>query len=142
MIDVSRLTDKHRLVMENAIGGGTYETGLYEDTSGALYEQAAGICIRYPNGEFAPAVVRIVKVIAPPFVPKPGMVLTLPEYETDRDPGYVAVRLPDRIGGEDPWLASPPLAANFLKSFFWHTDADIAELVADGTLVEAVGSDE
>ena len=142
-IDVSKLTDKHRLVMRDYRGDGTHETGLYSDEEGYLRTTVAGIVIRCPHGRISEyAADHIVKVIDPPFEPRPGMVLTVPGQERDGENIRVAVRLPDAVARDLPWLASPDLTLLLGDDFGWMDDEEVAGFVADGKLVEAVGQGE
>ena len=140
-IDVSKLTDKHRLVMKNYLGDGTHETGLCWDNDGDLRATVTGILIRRKN-RAAAFDDRIVKVIDPPFEPRPGMVLTVPGQERDGENLRVAVRLPDAVARDLPWLASPDLTLLLGDDFGWMDDKEVAGFVADGKLVEAVGQGE
>lgn len=140
-IDVSKLTTRHRLVMRDVHGDGTHETGLYVDGNDYLCTVATGEIVRRPNGSPAAWAARIVRVIDPPFEPKPGMVLTTPEDRTKKNNPSVIVRLPDAIGGNRPWMVSYELSV--VEDWnAWFSDEAIASMVADGLLVEAVGSDE
>lgn len=142
-INVSRLTDKHRLVIRNYYGDGTHETGLYADINGDLRVTSTGWVIRWADGDAGERSSHIVRVIEPRFESKPGMVLTLPGLETETDNTYIAVRLPDKAGGPHPWLASYALAESLhTQQFPWYTDDEVADFVAEGLLVEVEDNDD
>ena len=102
MIDVSKLTDKHRVVMRYPSAPREYEVGLWVTASGDLVTDAMDT-LRHEDGNPGSGSVRIVRVIEPPFEPTPGMVVG--------DPGdnmAYAVFLPSFDGDYRPWLGMVP----------------------------------
>lgn len=102
MIDVSRLTDKHRVVMKHAGAPREYEVGLWVGPGGVLLTDALDT-IRDVGGTPGPDVDDIVRVIEPPFEPTPGTVVGDPSDDMGR-----AVYLPQFEGDRRPWLGMVP----------------------------------
>lgn len=119
MIDVSKLTERHRVVMKHEGAPREYEVGLWVGPGGVLLTDALDN-IRDAGGTPGPDVDNIVRVIEPPFEPTPGMVVG--------DPGNDAARvvyLPTREGDSWPWLGFVPR----YPDAHWHTTADISSLI-------------
>jgi hypothetical protein len=138
MIDVTKLTEKHRLVMRGLYDTGTYETGLFTDNENCLRTTATGLIIRWDDRTPSHYSSLIAKVIDPPLIFKPGMVLVPPEFANRGNTVFIAERLPDKEGREKPWLVSPPLSEVYLDGeyFYFYSDEQMAKFVADGILVE------
>lgn len=98
MIDVSKLTERHRVVMKHQGPPREYEVGLWVTASGDLVTDAMDT-LRYEDGNPGSGSVFIVRVIEPPFEPTPGMVVGDPGKDAAR-----AVYLPTREGDGLPWL--------------------------------------
>lgn len=102
MIDVSRLTDKHRVVMRFPSAPREFECGLWVDPFGELETDSLSV-IRWRDGSEGPSAQYVVRVIDPPFEPTPGMVVGDPGNDIAR-----AVYLPTRDGDRWPWLGMVP----------------------------------
>lgn len=102
MIDESKLTERHRVVMKHEGAPREYEVGLWVGPGGVLLTDALDN-IRDAGGTPGPDVDNIVRVIEPPFEPTPGMVVGDPD-----DDMACAVFLPSFDGGYRPWLGMVP----------------------------------
>ena len=114
---MSRLTDKHRVVMRFPSAPREFECGLWVDPFGELETDSLSV-IRWRDGSEGPSAQYVVRVIEPPFEPTPGMVVGDPGNDIAR-----AVYLPTHEGDGLPWLGSVPrypdshwYTTNFIRS--------------------------
>ena len=118
---MSKLTDRHRVVMRYPSAPREFECGLWVDPFGELETDSLSV-IRWRDGSEGPSAQYVVRVIEPPFEPTPGMVVGDPGDDIAR-----VVFLPTRKGDRWPWLGFVPR----YPDAHWHTTADIRSLIED-----------
>ena len=123
MIDVSRLTDKHRVVMRFPSAPREFECGLWVDPFGELETDSLSV-IRWRDGSEGPSAQYVVRVIDPPFEPTPGMVVGDPGNDIAR-----AVYLPTRDGDGLPWLGM--IIGDEVDPDHWFSTDTIRSLIED-----------
>lgn len=127
---LAALTDRHRLVIHDYRGDGTFETGLYAEPDGSLRIVATGGMVRSRTGERGYYANHAVRVVDPPFTPDPGTVVALASAH-DTSHGS-AVRGSQRV--ITPWLLSPILRRELGENEWWVSDDFIEGKIADGLL--------
>lgn len=137
-IDVSKLTDKHRLVLKNRENPDSkpFEVGLYLTDLGWLVGDM-GWPVRRSDGRQGDSfkeMFDILEVIEPPFEPKWGDVYGAPTPTS----GHRAVYLPYGDKDTRPWLTSVP--GNTGR--YWLETARIEGLIRDHGWVKIEAPDE
>lgn len=123
MIDESKLTERHRVVMKHEGAPREYEVGLWVGPGGVLLTDALDN-IRDAGGTPGPDVDNIVRVIEPPFEPTPGMVVGDPGNDIAR-----AVYLPTHDGDGLPWLGM--IVGDEVDPDHWFSTDTIRSLIED-----------